>query len=147
MLETHRRRRHIGRTGIKLAVHPVNKKNTIAVFNRAAFAHADAPGESAVIVSEALRMRYVVWGLVILLLVLRQDFWNWTNTKLLFGFLPAALFSQACISLSATCVWWLAVNYAWPRDPDAPEFARDAGVDPSVQIPAPANDPATGGTN
>ena len=89
-------------------------------------------------------MRYLVWVLVVLLLVLRQDFWNWTNTKLVFGFLPASLFSQACISISAACVWWLAVNFAWPVDPDAgPEFASDPEVDPSVRIPDPAADGGT----
>ena len=78
-------------------------------------------------------MRYVVWGLVVLLLVLRQDVWNWSNDKLMFGFLPAALFSQACISISAACVWWLAVTFAWPVDPDGPDFARDTEVDPALR--------------
>ena len=90
-------------------------------------------------------MRYAVWVLVFLLLCLRQDHWNWSNTRLVWGFLPGSLFSQACISLSAVCVWWLAVTFAWPVDPDA-EFVSDAGVDPSVKVPDPATHTPTATT-
>ena len=82
-------------------------------------------------------MRHVIWVLVVLLLVVRQDFWNWTNTELLFGVLPGSLFSQACISLSAACVWWLAVTYAWPADTTAglaAASATDPTTDPTAHL-------------
>ena len=94
-------------------------------------------------------MRYLVWGLVALLLVLRQDHWNWDNTELMWGFLPGGLFAQACISISAACVWWLAVTFAWPVDPDeaiaggphpvnGSDYAADREVDPSEKAAAEA---------
>ncbi len=64
-------------------------------------------------------MKYVVWGLVLLLAILHQDFWNWENTNLLFGFMPVALFYHACISLGACATWYLATLYAWPLDDEA----------------------------
>lgn len=60
----------------------------------------------------------IIVGLVILLLVLHQDNWFWTNNTLLFGFLPIGLFWHACISVAATCTWFLATKIAWPFDED-----------------------------
>ena len=86
------------------------------------------------------RMGWVLAGLIVFLFVLRQDFWNWENTDLVFGFLPAALFSQACISISASCLWWWAVTYAWPVDPDAGTLAA-ATTAPPID---PSSDPVAG---
>ena len=47
-------------------------------------------------------MKYVVWGLVGLLVVLHQDLWNWHDDTLVFGFLPMGLFYHACISVAAS---------------------------------------------
>ncbi len=59
-------------------------------------------------------MRYVVWFLVLILLVIHQDFWNWNNGSLVFGFMPIGLFYHVCISLAAGVVWFLACQFAWP---------------------------------
>ena len=59
-------------------------------------------------------MKYVVWGLVLLLIVLRQDFWNWDDRTLVFGFFPLGLFYHLCISLGAGVTWFLATKFAWP---------------------------------
>lgn len=61
-------------------------------------------------------MKYVIWGLVALLLVLHQDNWNWDDGTLLFGFMPVGLFYHACISIAATIVWFLATKFIWPVD-------------------------------
>lgn len=61
-------------------------------------------------------MKKVVWGLVILLIILHQDFWLWNDSRLVFGFIPITLFYQCCISLGAAFVWYLATIYAWPFD-------------------------------
>ena len=61
-------------------------------------------------------MKKVVWGLVILLIILRQDIWFWSDSRLVFGFIPITLLYQVCISLGAGFVWYLATIYAWPFD-------------------------------
>lgn len=73
-------------------------------------------------------MRYVVWFLVLVLVIIHQDFWNWESETLVFGFMPISLFYHACISLSAGIVWLLACQFAWPEDlSDAVEdFAGEA---------------------
>jgi hypothetical protein len=54
--------------------------------------------------------------MVIALLILHQDNWFWESDRLVFGFMPIALFYHACISLAAGAVWFLATRVAWPRD-------------------------------
>jgi hypothetical protein len=61
-------------------------------------------------------MKYVVWGLVVLLIVLHQDNWLWDNDTLVFGFLPITLAFHMGISLAAGITWFLAVKFAWPRE-------------------------------
>lgn len=60
--------------------------------------------------------RLIIAGLVILLIILHQDNWNWENTNLVFGFIPVTLFYQMCISFAASMVWLLATKIAWPED-------------------------------
>lgn len=59
-------------------------------------------------------MRYFVWILVALLLVLHQDNWFWNDNTLVFGVIPVGLFYHACISLAAGVTWYLATCFAWP---------------------------------
>ncbi len=61
-------------------------------------------------------MRYVVWLLLALLIVLHQDYWQWDNSDLLWGFMPYALLYHAAISIAAALVWLLATNFCWPGD-------------------------------
>ena len=75
-------------------------------------------------------MRYVIWLLVLVLVVLHQDFWNWTNDTLVFGFIPIGLFYHACMSIAAGVVWYFACQFAWPRDVD--DFVAD-NVSPSEE--------------
>ena len=89
-------------------------------------------------------MKYVVWGLVLLLVVLHQDFWLWDDADLAFGFLPVTLLYQACISLAAAAVWYLATLFAWPIDPDAAEKIVPAAGRP---VPRAKVNPRQGGTD
>lgn len=57
-----------------------------------------------------------IWGLVILLLILHQDNWFWTDGTLVFGFIPIGLFYHACISIAASATWFVATRIAWPTD-------------------------------
>lgn len=52
--------------------------------------------------------------LVVLLIVVHQDNWNWTDRTLVFGFMPLGLFYHACISVAASVTWLLATKIAWP---------------------------------
>lgn len=61
-------------------------------------------------------MKFVVWGLVVLLMILHQDNWNWENDTLVFGFLPMTLLYHGSISLAAGVTWWLATKFAWPTE-------------------------------
>lgn len=61
-------------------------------------------------------MKYVVWVLVILLVILHQDNWLWNDERLIFGFLPIGLAFHACISIAATVTWYLATLFAWPKE-------------------------------
>jgi len=60
--------------------------------------------------------RLIIAGLVLLLIVLHQDNWNWDNSNLVFGAIPVTLFYQMCISIGASAVWYLATKIAWPED-------------------------------
>ena len=56
-------------------------------------------------------------GVLILVLVLRHDFWNWdTPGYLLFGFLPVGLWWQGMVSICACLMMWLMVTFAWPGE-------------------------------
>lgn len=59
-------------------------------------------------------------GLIIIvfvvLLVLHQDFWNWDNSNLVFGFMPVGLFYHGCYSLVAAAFWTIVMKVAWPTE-------------------------------
>jgi len=66
-------------------------------------------------------MRHLVGLLLIVLVILHQDYWQWNDTSLELGFLPWTLAYHVGLSLAAALVWFLAVVYCWPRwqDEDA----------------------------
>lgn len=64
-------------------------------------------------------MRNVVWLLVLILIVIHQDNWNWHNDRLIMGFMPIGLLYHACISVAASITWFLATKFAWPANLDA----------------------------
>ena len=61
-------------------------------------------------------MKRVIVFLAIVLAVLHQDFWNWDNDHLVFGFLPVGLAYHAAYSLAAVTLWAAAVLFAWPKE-------------------------------
>lgn len=64
-------------------------------------------------------MKYVVWLLLIGLVVLHQDYWQWEKASLVFGFLPWSLAWHAGLSLAAAAVWYLALRFCWPERAEA----------------------------
>jgi hypothetical protein len=60
-------------------------------------------------------MKRLVYGLLILLAILHQDFWWWDDSEtLVFGFLPVGLAYHALVSLVAALLWAAAVWFCWP---------------------------------
>ena len=62
----------------------------------------------------------------LVMLGLRQDFWNWDDPSLVLGFLPIGLAYQAAYSLLAAVVMAVLVRCAWPRDLESLE-GEDGG--------------------
>jgi hypothetical protein len=79
------------------------------------------PAESDLAPLRLPAMKLVVWGLVLLLAVIHQDVWFWNDDRLVFGFLPITLAYHASISIAASIVWFLAINFAWPEGLDEEE--------------------------
>ena len=63
--------------------------------------------------------RYVIYGLAVLLAVLHQDFWFWTDTTLVAGFMPIGLLYHALYSVAAALLWLAAIKWAWPTEVEA----------------------------
>ena len=63
-------------------------------------------------------MHRVVWTLIVLLLILHQDNWFWSDNRQVFGFIPIGLFYHACISLAAGATWYMATRFCWPTGLD-----------------------------
>ena len=61
---------------------------------------------------------WIIAALVVLLLILHQDNWFWTDDTMVFGFMPIGLFWHVCISIGATLTWALATVIAWPVHED-----------------------------
>jgi len=61
-------------------------------------------------------MKWLLTLLVIVLYVLHQDFWNWSDRSLVFGFLPVGLAYHAVFCIAAACMMALLVRFAWPAE-------------------------------
>jgi hypothetical protein len=70
-------------------------------------------------------MNKFVYLLLLLLLILHQDFWLWDNAQLVLGFMPAGLAYHAAYSIVAALTWAWIIKVAWPSHleawADAPE--------------------------
>ena len=63
-------------------------------------------------------MKKFVYGLIILLVILHQDFWFWDSDDLIFGIVPIGLAYHIGVSIAAAALWALAIKYCWPDDVD-----------------------------
>ena len=57
-----------------------------------------------------------LFGGIIVLMILHQDFWLWEDSRLVMGFLPVGLFYHICFSIVAALFFALVVKYCWPDD-------------------------------
>ena len=77
-------------------------------------------------------MKGLVYALLVLLAILHQDFWWWSDAEpLVLGFVPIGLAYHAAVSVAAAVLWAMAVKYCWPRDlvgqPASPADRESAG--------------------
>ena len=63
-------------------------------------------------------MRMVVLLLILVLLCFHQDYWQWDDARLVFGFVPYSLAYHTVLSFAAAALWLVAVQYAWPKQVD-----------------------------
>jgi hypothetical protein len=49
------------------------------------------------------------------MVALHQDFWLWSDRRMVFGFLPAGLAYHMAYSILACVVMVLLVQFAWPK--------------------------------
>ena len=59
-------------------------------------------------------MKWALALLVVVVIALHQDFWNWTDKTLVFGFLPIGLVYHACYAVAAAITMAILVRFAWP---------------------------------
>ncbi len=87
-------------------------------------------------------MKYLFWPLLALLIVLHQDYWQWDDATLRFGFLPQALAYHACLSIAAAVFWAWACRFCWPLDDKQSSgellSGRGATASPSTSEEAPS---------
>jgi len=63
-------------------------------------------------------MKWALSFWVVVMIVLHQDVWNWTNKTLVFGFLPMGLAYHLFYALLASMTMWLLVSFGWPKHLD-----------------------------
>jgi hypothetical protein len=80
-------------------------------------------------------MKWVLYLLTVILIVLHQDWWNWNKVDpRLLGFMPVGLWYHAGFCVAAAILLALFVRFLWPthlenveREPGTPEPDRAAG--------------------
>lgn len=65
-------------------------------------------------------MRYVVYGLLLLLYVLHTDVWYWNDSRIVLG-LPIGITYHVLWTLMVTGAFGLAVRHIWPDELEAAE--------------------------
>ncbi len=65
-----------------------------------------------------MNVRFGIWLLILLLVILHQDFWFWSDGWLILGFLPVGLAYHMALTIAAAVTWWLATKVIWPAGDD-----------------------------
>lgn len=76
-------------------------------------------------------MKWLLTLMVIAVLAVHQDSWNWKDSSLVFGFLPKGLAYHAGFSILAAVTMATLVKFAWPShleevQSEIPESEREA---------------------
>jgi hypothetical protein len=80
-------------------------------------------------------MKWVLFTLTVILIVLHQDWWNWDKIDpRLLGFMPIGIWYHAVFCVAAAILLAMFVAFAWPshlesaeRDPSSSEPDRRPG--------------------
>lgn len=59
-------------------------------------------------------MKLATWLMLLGLIVLHHDFWFWTDSTLISGWLPIGLAYHIGLTLVAVAFWCFVVKTAWP---------------------------------
>lgn len=60
-------------------------------------------------------MKWLLTLVVVAVILLHQDIWNWKNSTLVLGFIPMGLAYHIGYSCLAALTMWLLVRLAWPK--------------------------------
>lgn len=63
---------------------------------------------------------------VVLLGLLHQDFWLWSDASLVLGFIPSGLAYHVAFSIVTAGLWVVVVRTAWPSENRADDGPSDA---------------------
>ena len=66
-------------------------------------------------------MKWLLVVAVIVVYLLHQDYWNWTNKTLVLGVLPVGLAYHAFYCVLAALLMAALVKFAWPAHLEMPE--------------------------
>ena len=66
----------------------------------------------------------LVFGYLVLLAILHQDFWLKDNDSLILGFLPATLAYHMGFVCAAAIGWMLVIKFAWPQGLEGEEASK-----------------------
>ena len=74
-------------------------------------------------------MKYVAYGLLLLLYVLHTDVWYWNDPRIVLG-LPIGITYHVLWTLAVTAAFGLLVRQAWPRElgVDEPGTPEESGT-------------------
>ena len=59
-------------------------------------------------------IRLILYFALLVMAALHQDFWNWRDASLVFGFLPVGIAYHAAYTIIAALLMWLLAKFAWP---------------------------------
>jgi hypothetical protein len=60
--------------------------------------------------------KFILSSLVLAVFLLHQDFWNWKNGELVFGYLPVGLAYHAAYAIASAGLMAALVKFAWPTE-------------------------------
>ena len=60
----------------------------------------------------------VTWALVLALLVMHQDYWQWDRNEIVFGFMPYTMAYNIGVSLATAGLWIIVCTFLWPSHLD-----------------------------
>ena len=60
-------------------------------------------------------MRTLIYLAVVVVFILHQDGWFWSDARLVFGVFPVGFFYHVVYCLAASVLLYLLIRFAWPH--------------------------------